>query len=390
MRVVNEALGGRMCFGVARHLAAAAIMIGLTSSIDRSQTFVRHLVREIEFVHELSSVTTVRELSDRSILVGDRSEKTVFLVARADRQGRAILVRGGGPGEVMSLSEMVAASGDSTLIYDSAQQRVVVLAGSRVARTVALMDAPWKGEFDFPMSVDNSGTFYGLRAKASAIRKGPINPGKLSVYAADSAEMVMLTKGSSAGRVLFTLRGAFTASSMKVKTIAGMTSYYQLTALLERPDLAAVCADGSVLHAATKEGRVWWWRSGQRIATANYPFARPPVTTALKRLAIVESQGAKNAVFFSPEEYPPWPARMPAFDKNGAWCLPSSDAILEGNVDAAGARPMYFVSKTGTVSPIQGVPPRAKVVGVGASGIYLAMESEDGLVTIARYQLAER
>ncbi len=90
------------------------------------------------------------------------------------------------------------------------------------------------------------------------------------------------------------------------------------------------------------------------------------------------------------EEYPPWPARMPAFDKNGAWCLPSSDAILEGNVDATGARPMYFVSKTGTVSPIRGVPPRAKMVGVGASGVYLAMESEDGLVTLARYQLAER
>jgi hypothetical protein len=365
-------------------------MIGLVGSTARSQSAGPRFVKEVEFVHDLVTVTGVRELSDRTMLVGDRSEKTVFLVARADRQGRAILVRGGGPGEVMSLSEMVAASADSTLIYDSAQQRVLVLAGSRVARTFLQMDAPWKNEFDFPMAVDNAGNSYGLRAKASAIRKGPINPGKLSVYAADSAEMVMLTKGSTAGRVLFTIRGAFTASNMKVKTIAGMTSYYHLTALLDRPDLAAVCADGSVLHADTRAGRVSWWRSGQRIATANYPFARPPVTQALKRLAIIESQGAKNAVFFSPEEYPPWPARMPAFDKNGAWCLPSSDAILEGNVDATGVRPMYFVSKTGTVSPIRGVPPRTKVVGVGASGVYLAMDSEDGLVTIARYQLAER
>ena len=390
MREVNEARVGPTCLGVVRHLATAAMIVGLVGSTARSQTAGPRFVKEVEFVHELVTVTGVRELSDRTILVGDRSEKTVFLVARADRQGRAILARGGGPGEVMSLSEMVAASADSTLIYDSAQQRVLVLAGSRVARTVLQMDASWKNEFDFPMAVDNGGNSYGLRAKASAIRNGPINPGKLSVYAADSAEMVMLTKGSTAGRVLFTIRGAFTASNMKVKTIAGMTSYYHLTALLDRPDLAAVCADGSVLHADTREGRVSWWRSGQRIAAASYPFARPPVTLALKRLAIVESQGAKNAVFFSPEEYPPWPARMPAFDKNGAWCLPSSDAILEGNVDATGARPMYFVSKTGTVSPIRGVPPRAKMVGVGASGVYLAMESEDGLVTLARYQLAER
>ena len=367
-----------------------AILIGADMSPALAQSVGPRLIRDIEFGHEFTSIGAVRELSDRTILVGDRSEKTVFLVARADRQGRAILVKGGGPGEVMSLSEMVAASGDSTLIYDSAQQRVIALAGSRVARTYSLIDAPWKNDFDFPIAIDNAGNSFGLRAKASAIRNGPINPGKLSVYAADSAEMVMLAKGSSVGRVLFTLRGAFTASKMKVKTIAGMTSYYHLTALLERPDLAAVCVDGSVLHADTREGRVSWWRSGQRIATASYPFARPPVTQALKRLAIVESQGAKNAVFFSPEEYPPWPARMPAFDKNGAWCLPSSDAILEGNVDATGARPMYFVSKTGTVSPVRGVPTRAKVVGVGASGVYLAIESEDGLVTIARYQLAER
>lgn len=337
-----------------RRLSFLVAAIFLSASEGPAQGARAQYVKEVNFAREFSSVVAVRELPDRSILVGDPMERRVVHLVSPSEQGRTVLSRGSGPGELMSVSRMVAATGDTTLVWDSAQQRVVILVGSRAVRTYSTQEALWKGQVEFPMAFDGSGNVYGLRAKAATARKGPINPGPLSVFGADSAELIVFPKAKLPSRVLLTTRGAFTPSNMVVKTIAGVTAHHQLMALLDRPDLIAVCGDGSILHAASAKGSASWWKSGMETSVASESFARPDGTEERKRQAIVASYGEENARHFSPDEYPPWPKTMPAFETNGAWCLSSGDGVHEGNADSEGRRPHYFVSRIGTVSLING------------------------------------
>ena len=354
-----------------------------------AQVPVRSLLRDATYQREFSSVVAVRELSDGSILVGDRLERELVLLSTPGSGGRVLLRKGFGPNEIQTVSAMIAGRADSTLLYDSVQRRVLVLVGSRVVRSVARDDLGWKSVFTFPFAVDKAGVIYGVRAKESTLRKGPINAGKLSPYSADSVELMAWSPSKVAPASILTARGGFTPSNMVVKTIAGVTSYYQLSSLLEGPDALAVCGDGRVLQASPANGTIYWWSGARARDVKVPPLQRVPVSMAEKRRAIVESQGDNNAQFFSPEEYPTWPRHTPVFERDGAWCLESGDALVEGTLDANGVRSRLFVSKDGIARLIKGGPPNGRIVGLGSRSVYFVLRTGDGLLQLVRFGLAE-
>lgn len=353
-----------------------------------AQSPISRLVRDAIYQREFSSITGVRELSDGTLLVGDRVERELVLLESPGSTGRALLRKGFGPNEIQTISGFVAGRADSTLIYDSVQRRVLLLVGTRVHQSTPRSDMRWRDAFTFPLAIDRAGVVYGLRAKESTLRKGPINAGKLSPFSADSVELMAWSPQNARPQAVLTARGAYTPSNMVIKTIAGVTSYYQLTSLLDFPDALAVCNDGRAMQASPTHGTVTWWSGGKPLAVKVPPLQRVPVSTAEKRRAIEDSQGSENAQFFLPDEYPTWPRYMPVFERDGAWCLESGEALIEGSVDATGVRRLLIVPKDGAARIVNGSPANARVVGLGNGSVYLALSTADGLLQIARFRIA--
>lgn len=354
-----------------------------------AQSPIKGLVRDAVYQREFSSVAGVRELSDGTLLVGDRLERELVLLEGPSSTGRALLRKGFGPNEIQTISGLVAGRADSTLIYDSVQRRVLLLVGTHVHQSTARGDMRWHETFTFPLAIDRAGVVYGLRAKESTLRRGPISAGKLSPFSADSVELMAWSPQKARTHAVLTARGAFTPSNMVVKTIAGATSYYQLTSLLDFPDALAVCGDGRALQVSPAYGTVHWWFGGKPSAVKVPLAQRVPVSAAEKRRAIEASQGIENAQFFSPDEYPTWPRYMPVFERDGAWCLDSGDALIEGTADANGVRRYLLIPKSGVARVVTGAPPNARIVGVGKGRVYFGLATGDGLFQVARLRLTE-
>jgi hypothetical protein len=82
---------------------------------------------DVEFDGVFSSVTGVRELSDRRVVVVDRRERAVMLVDFARGTTLRIGREGAGPQEIAQPASLLALPGDTTAVWDGRHARLFVL-----------------------------------------------------------------------------------------------------------------------------------------------------------------------------------------------------------------------------------------------------------------------
>lgn len=106
---------------------------------------------------EFSAVRGVRELPDGRVLVSDYRDQRVVVVDFDRRTVTRSVGRGSGPLEARLPTALVAAPGDSTILVDLGNQRLIVLdPNGRVARTIAGDEPGIMGV----RAIDAAGRFY--------------------------------------------------------------------------------------------------------------------------------------------------------------------------------------------------------------------------------------
>lgn len=337
-----------------------------------------------EYDHRFTSVTSVRELKDKSLLVVDRGEAKLFHVVSLESAPVQLGRKGEGPNEYKSPRELIALGGDSTLFTDSQLRRWHLLVGSSFR-----VPAPWPRDFGRTLSsiiagYDRLGRVYWTNALVPVNKRGSPQ----SIVTADS--MVLQRVSVIGGRIdtLARLRAKHGAMKMVVRRVLGVETNYALNDPMRVPDQVAVCNDGWIAIALSEARRIDWIRTdGRRVFGPPLPRARVPVTEAVKRDAIVRYfNSAEVARYFSPGDFPAFPAVIPPFQDGGVECTSDGRVVVQ-RYDLLEKPVVYdLVARDGSVGTPLTFPPKSEVVGQSDSYIYVVTPDEDDLQILRRYR----
>jgi hypothetical protein len=348
---------------------------------------------------EWSDIVAVRELRDDRLVVLDGREQVVKLVDMKTGSATMIGAKGNGPGEYRLPLQLIPLPGDSSALYDEAN----------AGRAMVVTPAGRAGGY---MPGEPPGGFLRQRAFADAAGR---------VYREGSG-------GGSAGFPIMRLdrrTGRIDTVAYRNRRHAGLCWSGQRPAAGEaeaRPyargsstaprafvtfDQWAVAPDGRVAVVCPEPYRVLFLETGgARIEDPPIPYARIPVTDAeknawLKSMAQPVAQVMTNVNGSKTIRYSPpapqarpqeWPEFLPPFvagpTLNGAARF-SPDGMLwiERSV-AAKSLPLYdIVDRSGVLAYRVTLPPRSRVVGFGASAIYVAVFDDDDIQRLQRYRI---
>lgn len=384
-----------------RLLAAAAAGAMLVPAALPAQTSLGRPLAV--FPEDFGSIQTVRELSDGRLLVADPLAKALYLVDMAQGRRRQVGSEGQGPEEYRQPDAVWALTGDSTLLVDLGNARLVRL-GPDLAFGATRPIA--QGDFQpgrplvlaIPQGVDASGAVY--------FRGMPREPGQAE--APDSAEILRLPPGAAAPTAV----ARFKLPDQQV-TRSGSANN-QNTSISPLPltpeDAWGVAEDGAVVIARSRDYHVEWiGPDGRRRAGPPVRWDPVRVGSAEKEEYLAEQgrgggiavsltvengrpslsmqrgggpgQGARDAARYTwPDRLPPFYGGRIAVDRQGrAW--------VRRRV-AAGAPATYdLFDRTGARVATLALEPGRRVVGFGAASVYVVAHDEFDLAYLERYAL---
>jgi hypothetical protein len=341
----------------------------------------------LEFARPFSSISNLVELADGRVLLFDAIERKLGIADLHSGAFTEVTSQGAGPREYRVVAATHRIPGDSVLIWDPGNDRIIVLAPDGImlgAWPVPGRDSSTSGLARMiPREVDASRRWY-----------VPLR----TVTAGDTTSLVRLDART---RQQDTLKRFATPQLRPVRSAAGVVKV-RVPGFPPR-DAWGVFPDGRVLfvHGATYRPEIIH-ADGTRTQAAPVLFTPVPVTaldrTRHLREAVVELErrlarefaGSRGGTMPRVEAEPPdtWPAHMPPVrdpvirvdSRQRAWVLVADPARAAGDrydlLDANGRR----------VDVVR-LPERVHVVGVGRGVLYAAHEDEDGLLHLRRYPL---
>lgn len=99
------------------------------------------------------------------------------------------------------------------------------------------------------------------------------------------------------------------------------------------------------------------------------------------------SLSSRIASMFTPRDFPPGPRHLPPFTRDGLFCLPNCDAIVQRYHPTAAPPPYNIVGRDGSPRGIIQHPAKVRVVAVGKQSLYGAIFDEHDLLHLRRYAL---
>ena len=326
---------------------------------------------QAEISEPFTNVASVRELSDGRVLVVDLNQSVHvvdFKAESVEQIGRT----GSGPGEYKSPQLLLPLAGDSTLVVDPGNVRLLqITPNAKPARTIS--DA-------FPLADGRPGTRLprGIDAKGRGYQPGRaanLRP-ESGITQADSSAVVRFTRGSPAEDTL----GYIHLTPRKID-IAQSNGTIRAVSIVIPPfpsqDGWVVFPDGAVALVRTHDYRVdWVLPDGKRVAGRVIPYTPVKVTDADK----------KKRPANGPE--PEWPAVKPPFAYNGVLAGTDGNVWIPRYAPAEDTRSHYdVVDRRGAVVARVDVPNGGKIVGFGAKSIYVVRIDDDDLQYLQRFPL---
>jgi hypothetical protein len=368
-----------------RRLVLIALVLAVASQELRSQTVVvRELTGTPVVVEEaFSDLTQVVELADGRVLVYDAIERRLDVVSFVDGQRQSVTTQGAGPREFRAIVSALRAAGDTLLLWDPPNDRVLALSPSGVAigtwpsegrtpRGTRLIRA-------YPRALDQRGSFY-------ATQQAPTD--------GDSATLVRVR--SSDGRTDTLTR----LPSLQLRPERAGPGVIRVRAPgFPSLDAWGVFPDGRVLvvrgtgylpEIIAADGSV---RRGAAIA-----YVPAPVTAAMRseqlrtvvremqRRLLREAGGGRSVTLprVEPVEPAVWPTHLPA--------VASATIHIDGKqrawvhvTDASAAQRYDLLDVDGRRVGSVRLPSGARLVGMGRDAVYVAVEDADGLLQLRRY-----
>ena len=325
---------------------------------------------QVELAEPFTNVGTVRELSDGRVIVVDNGDRAVYVVDFQAGTSTQIGRVGSGPAEYRSPGILLAMAGDTTLLTDALNNRMLVI--DRAAKPVGLLTDAWPAPSGqrgtrLPRAVDERGRGYFL---TSGVR--PPTTGS-AVIQLDSVALVRATRGSAAEDSV----GYLYLAPRRISTTSKdgqITSVEVIAPPFPAQDGWQAFHDGAVAIVRVRDYRVdWLLADGRRITGRPIGFEPVRVTDADKR--------GRQTVLDWPEFKPPFPA---------AGVLAGTDGRVwvQRHAPAGASRTHYdVIDRRGVVAAKVDVPGAGRIVGFGAKSIYVVRKDSDDLQYLQRFPL---
>ena len=350
---------------------SAAVIVSLTAT--HASQSARVLDKpQVEIAEPFTNVGSVRELSDGRVIVADVGNQSVHVVDFKAKSVDQIGRTGSGPGEYKSPQTLLPLAGDTTLVADPGNARLLQI-GPNAKPTREVTDA-WpladgRVGTRLPRGIDAKGRGY-LPGRALNARP------ETGVIPADSSALIRSARGTTAEDTL----GYIRLSPRKID-IAQSSGAIRSVSIIIPPfpsqDGWVAFPDGAVALVRTHDYRVdWVLADGKRGPGRVIPFTPVKVTAADK----------KKRTPNTPE--PDWPDVKPPFAYTGVLAGTDGNVWIPRYASANDTRSHYdVIDRRGSIVARVDVPNRGKVVGFGAKSIYVVRVDEDDLQYLQRFPL---
>lgn len=338
-----------------------------------------------------SYIRAIRELSDGRVLIGLGQDPHLAVADYRTGQLEQVGSVGAGPGEYRSVGRIQALGGDSTLVPDGWQQRWVVFAGTTPVVTLRswLREQFWPAEIE---GADRLGRV--LEIAATKFGKGTHPANRFRQNAESLAVIVHRRSASGAteavtGRAdtLARIHGAFREVRRLTRgSYGGAGIGYTLYTILDGPDQAVMFLDGWVAIAYADPYHVDWHApDGRRTVGEPIPFERIRVDEAQK-LAAVARDWPRSPTLFKPDEYPPWPKMLPAFQDRALVAMSDGRLAIMRTPDAR-VKVVYYdlVDRNGRLTARLQLRDNQELFAISDRWAYVARQDSDDLIWLERY-----
>jgi hypothetical protein len=342
-----------------------------------------------------SALSGLRELSDGTVLVGDRIDQFIQHVDLSNGTARAVSKKGAGPGEYDTPMGLYALPNDSTLVFDMGNNRFLVItpegkAGDTFMPTLETGGGPGARFLSPPQGVDAHGGIY------FAGRPMLMGPSGLP-ESIDSAAIIRYDRVS---RRVDTL-GLAKAPGMNIQASGGQNrrELRIRPAPLPAQDDWGVTADGRVGIARVGGMKVEWLsRDGTRSAGQGFAYKPIKVMKADYRawqerigssMGREVTNGRSRLVRMPPPEIDEseWPEYKPPFPAGGVQVAPNGELWLLRSRPGDDPTPVYDVfDGAGRLIRHVLLPEDTRLVGFGKNSVYLVRIDDDDLQWLERYR----
>jgi len=391
------------------HIRWYSCVLLATSALAAQQPAAKSLGKpDAEFKAPFTDITSVRELRDGRVIVTDRRDRNVQRVDFTTQIALKIGREGAGPAEYALPTRLFAANGDSTLLADPINRRMLYIDADAQPRSVLVPElSGGKRVNDLPFAVDNQGAFYFYNTRSA-------DAGRTNL----DAIIFRLVNGAAHAdtlSVLAVVKGEMSGSSSMPGGFIRIFTNLPMAPL----DVAAVAPDGRLAVVRHADYHVEWVsRSGA--ITKGPPQQYTPIKVSdaekgafLKTLirpgSIIvfgPNGGAKDASASrsgSAKKAEPIPADIRALldDKSMTW--PSTVPPFLGNAASVARDGTLWVLRTrahddsvptydlfgarGQLTGRIALPKNTKLIGFGSGTVYVSRKDDDDLVYLQRYRI---
>lgn len=373
-----------------RALVCSALVLAAPGAGGQTPTVLTLGPRTAALREPFSVVQAVRELKDGRVIVADAKDRLVWIGDFANGSVTQFSRQGSGPGEYGSASGLFAGPGDSTMLVDMGNRRLVVIdatgrpAGERTFPTFATIGTR-RLIVRAPEFADARGVLYAAALPA-------LGPGA-GLSATDSMFVVRLTAtgvDSIAPMVMPPSKPRTTNVDGRVMTSSGRNPLASI-------DGWAVAPDGRVALVRGADYHVDWFARGERVSGRPVPITRLPVRDADKadvtnpanqKQASFSANGVSATMNMPAPQFDDWPEVLPAFRPRSPVVSPDGRLWVERFRAAGDSVPVFDVfDATGNAVARLTLPRRTRLIGFGAETLYLVRIDDDDLQHVERFRM---
>lgn len=383
-------------------MAVVAALVQPPAAKGQDRLPVRSLGKPVaEFEEPFTSVGSVRELSNGKVIVSDSRDRVVQLLDLSSGAATPVGREGQGPGEYSFPGGVYAAPGDTTLLYDPLNQRLLLIApnGKPAGQHSLRSEGAGRGPNVLGQlrGSDARGRLY---SQASGIRMGPDGP-----QSSDSVPVVRYDRATQkADTVTFILQAK---SNTQVSGGQGnMRVMIGAANPLAPREEWAVAPDGRVAVVTPEPYRVQWIApTGARTVGPAVAVPRVKVTDADKKV-IEKQRSSGGAIMMTRNDGPggsssqarslpasslppitDWPEYRPPFVAGAATVAPNGELWVRRTLLGEDVQRYDVFDARGQRVAEVVLPRRTRLAGFGKSSIYLVRVDEDDLQYVQKYTL---
>ncbi|MBL0170888.1 MAG: hypothetical protein IPP90_09185 [Gemmatimonadaceae bacterium] len=334
---------------------------------------------------EFVGITSLREVADGRVIVTDGRDQQLYL---ADFKGNSASVlgrKGKGPGEWLNVGFVQALSGDSSIMGDFGNGRMLLFDGARI---VGLVPPDHPSAMISLSSMSGADRFGHLLGR----KEDPADAAKLEFTRADSSALVLVALSTGRLDTVAKLR----QRPRRVNVILGSDGKARGRVLEPsepnaQEEIARLFADGWIAVVRLEPLRVDW-RSPDRRWTQGAPFPlRPMAVDARERKAIearrAQSREETRKMGMPERQFPPLPTSIPVMAISVVLReTPDGRLLIRRSTSEADPAVRYLViNRAGTIDGEIVVSARADIIGFGPRSIYIAFKDDDDIQRLRRH-----